>query len=73
MDDAVTAALARIKRAAAAHKRAKTRETKAREDLHTAIVAAFNVGAKPSDVEGVSPYDRNHNARIRGNAPGGAR
>ncbi len=65
MDDAVTAALSRIRRAAAAHKRAKKREKDTRAELHDAIVDAFAVGARPVQVEQVSPYDRNHNARLR--------
>jgi len=65
MDDAVIAALARIKRTAAAHKRAKAAEKRTRDELHAAILDAFSVGARPAQVEKVSPYDRNHNARIR--------
>lgn len=69
MDDAVTAALAEIKRAAAAHKRAKTQEERTRDRLHAAIAAAFAAGARPVQVEQVSPYDRNHNARLRKSPP----
>ncbi len=68
MDDAVTAALARIGRAAAAHKRAKKREEDTRAELHDAIVDVFKAGARPVQVEQVSPYDRNHNARLRARA-----
>jgi hypothetical protein len=65
MDDAVAAALDRIRRAAVAHRRAKAQEARTREGLHSAIVEAFEVGARPVEVEQVSPYDRNHNARLR--------
>jgi len=65
MDDPVAAALARIKRAAAAHARAKKAEERTRDELHAAIVDAFDAGARPVEVEKVSPYDRNHNARLR--------
>jgi hypothetical protein len=65
MDDAVTEALAQIKRAAAAHARAAKREEDARHALHAAIVEAFRLGARPVEVDAVSPYDRNHNGRIR--------
>jgi hypothetical protein len=65
MDDDVTAALAQIKRAAAAHARAQKREEQTRAELHTAIVEAFRHGARPVEVDEVSPYDRNHNGRIR--------
>ena len=65
MDDDVAEALAQIKRAAAAHARAQKREEETRLALHEAIVEAFKLGARPVQVDEVSPYDRNHNGRIR--------
>lgn len=65
MADDATEALAQIKRAAAAHARAQKREEETRTALHAAIVEAFRQGFRPSEIEAVSPYDRNHNARIR--------
>ncbi len=73
MDEAVAEALARIKRAAAAHKRAQARADRTRDVLHAAIVDAFAVGARPVEVDAVSPYDRNHNGRIRAAALGTGR
>ncbi len=65
MDDDAPDALAQIKRAAAAHARAQKREEETRLALHAAIVEAFRQGYRPVEVDEVSPYDRNHNLRLR--------
>lgn len=64
MDDAYGEHLAALDRATAKYRRYE----KAREELHEAIVAAFRAGIRPSDIERHTPYDRNHNARIRAEA-----
>lgn len=61
MDDAYREHLAALDRATAKYRRFE----KARDELHEAIVAAFKAGVRPADVERHTPYDRNHNARIR--------
>lgn len=58
-------ALIALGQVTAAYRRAEARYRQQRDAVHEAIVKAFEVGAKPSDIERVSPYDRNHNARIR--------
>jgi hypothetical protein len=65
MAEEIADALAQIKRAAAAHARAQKREEETRVALHAAIAEAFRQGHRPSEIEAVSPYDRNHNGRIR--------
>lgn len=64
-DDVMPEPIARIKRAAVAHARAQKREEVTRAELHEAIAAAFRLGHRPREIEAVSPYDRNHNGRIR--------
>lgn len=64
-DDKLAAALAKIRRAGAAHRRAERHADKTREALHAAIVEAFQLGARPVQVDAASIYDRNHNLRIR--------
>ena len=54
-------ALAELDRATAKYRRLE----KARDELHVAIVRAFKAGVRPSDIEKHTPYDRNHNGRIR--------
>jgi hypothetical protein len=61
MDDDVAEALAELERATAKYRRYE----RARDEVHAAIVKAFKAGARPVDVEKRSPYDRNHNARLR--------
>lgn len=64
MDEAVEQALHALERATAKFRRYE----KARDELHAAIAQAFRAGARPVDIEKRSPYDRNHNARIRAEA-----
>ncbi len=64
-DEAVATALADLERATAAFKRSEKRHEQDRETLRAAIVKAFEVGARPVEIEKRSPYDRNHNARLR--------
>lgn len=64
-DETVAAALSELERATAAFRRSEKRHEQDRETLRAAIVRAFEVGARPVEIEKRSPYDRNHNARLR--------
>lgn len=59
--DEAAQALAELDRATAKYRRLE----RARDELHAAIAKAFKAGVRPADIEKHTPYDRNHNARIR--------
>jgi septal ring factor EnvC (AmiA/AmiB activator) len=60
-DDART----RLKRASAAFTRGEDQQKHRREALAEAIADAFRAGLRPSEIEDIAPYDRNHIGRIR--------
>lgn len=64
-DAEVAEALAELERATATFRRGEKRHKQEREALHAAIIKAFEAGARPVDIEKRSPYDRNHNGRIK--------
>lgn len=55
---------ARLRRAAAARKRAEAALEAAREDLAAAIIAADDIGMRQVDIVGDSGYNREHIRRI---------
>jgi hypothetical protein len=59
-DDAKDAAMARLRRAAAR----VSKHEEERKELAAAIVDARRIGWRPTDLEDVVPYDRNHIGRI---------
>jgi hypothetical protein len=59
-DDAAAAALDRLRKASA---RVRKHEQE-RKDLAEAIVEARRSGIRPSEIDEIAPYDRNHVGRI---------
>lgn len=55
----------RLRRAAAAFTEGAERHETDRQELAEAIAEAFRAGARPSEVDEIAPYDRNHIGRIR--------
>jgi hypothetical protein len=59
-DDAAAAAIDRLRKASA---RVRKHEQE-RKDLAEAIVVARRAGIRPSEIDEIAPYDRNHIGRI---------
>lgn len=59
-EDAAAAALDRLRKASARVRR----HEQERKDLAEAIVEARRAGIRPSEIDEIAPYDRNHIGRI---------
>lgn len=64
-DDDRDAVRARLKKASTAFIRGEEQQKHRREELAEAIADAFRAGLRPSEIEEIAPYDRNHIGRIR--------